>query len=150
MEPGSLRLERSADEVRLTWVGDGPGYVVHRSDDAAMVNSPTSTVGTSIESEYVDAIAAIPCASCFYLVQPEPEFACGELTCSISREYCFVYHPGVPESPPQHACQAIPDECLQDPSCPCVQSAIADEWPEPSAECVQDDDDAITISVYGA
>ena len=148
MDPTSLRLERMADDVRLSWVGDDPTYVIYRSDDPTTVEAAPNELSTSVISEYVDPLSGISCASCYYLVVPDHRFACGELTCSADDQYCLILYPGVPEAPPQHSCPTTPAECLADPTCSCVQAAIDDEWPALASECMQDGDGPITISVY--
>lgn len=46
-------------------------------------------------------------------------FACGEIDCTLTNEYCEVLHPGIP-GPLTYSCNALPAACVADPTCTCL------------------------------
>lgn len=54
-------------------------------------------------------------------------FACGDSTCDARAEYCYSVTGGVPdtdgEAVTNQSCQALPEECLEAPTCACLLAA---------------------------
>lgn len=70
------------------------------------------------------------------------EFACGtRLSCEGQLEYCDVFIPGQP-GPSDFTCLALPDECIADRSCTCMESVMGID-----GECSLSEEGGIIITL---
>lgn len=71
-----------------------------------------------------------------------PQFACGNLSCSLADEYCQVFHPGV-EGEIIFTCQPIPAACLPEPDCMCLAAQAIE------GECTGTSESGLRVDVLG-
>ncbi len=73
------------------------------------------------------------------------EFACGpEATCTAPGEFCDVFQPGVKGADIEYDCLSIPDDCVDDYSCACLETTGIE------GECMTGEDGTITVTLAGA
>lgn len=73
-------------------------------------------------------------------------FACGpDIRCAIESEYCEIFYPGAKGAPIQYSCPALPDECMETPTCECLALALGS--PD-SSSCQQGADGSLTWSFF--
>lgn len=80
---------------------------------------------------------------------PAP-FACGELSCDATTQYCLEWTGGIPDTAGEavvtFSCEPIPEGCLDTPTCACLESALS----EGEVLTCELDDGALRVGSAGA
>ena len=94
------------------------------------------------------AFATFTKAGCTPLAECGLEFACGsELTCMAGGQFCSVFVPGVKGADTSYSCEDIPNACLGDYGCGCLEDAGVFGA---EGDCMAAGDGTVTVTVYGA